>query len=123
MAFLTYTITNVALLCCLAGVIGTVSNLFLISRKKERDIGSPDDDHFATNPILTGLLRGFLIYILYLAGVYAATSAPFSAPTPDQYARMAGTVSLLSFIISFEPDFLKTIIGIASKKYAPSGGG
>jgi hypothetical protein len=64
--------------------------------------------------LVIGLLRGFLVYLLLLAGVYAATSDPFHLPTPEQYARMAGTVSLLSFLVSYEPQFFQRAIGMVS---------
>lgn len=121
MVFVTYTVTNVAILCCLAGIIGSTSNLFLILKKKAKNGEYPDGEYNTSNPIFAGILRGFLIYILFLAGVYAGASDPFAMTTAEQYARMAGTVTLLSFIISFEPSFLRSIIGIASKKYTASG--
>ena len=121
MTFLTYTITNVAILCCLAGIIGACSNLFLIKRTTRENPDQNGESPNTSNPIFVGVLRGFLVYILFIAGVYAAASAPFSAPTAEQYTRMAGTVSLLSFVISFEPSFFKSIIGLASKKIRTTG--
>lgn len=112
--FFTYTITNTALLCCLAGEIGAIVRFFQHSQR-------PADPDLETTPpyrepyaLVTGLLRGFLVYLLMLAGVYATTSNPFDLPTPEQYARMAGTVSLLAFLVSYEPQFFQRAIGMVS---------
>jgi len=112
--FFTYTITNTALLCCLAGEIGAVVRFFQHSQRStdlELDTTAIKREPYH---LITGLLRGFLVYLLLLAGVYAATSNPFHLPTPEQYARMAGTVSLLSFLVSYEPQFFQRAIGMVS---------
>lgn len=61
-------------------------------------------------------LKRFLIYLLLLAGVYAATPDPFAAPTPEQYVRMAGTISVLAFTVNYEPDFFQMVVGMAGSK-------
>lgn len=114
MAFLTYTITNVALLCCFAGIIGSCTKRLL--RPDEDEEGTSGPDKRDMNPIFSGVLRGFLIYLLFLAGVYAATPDPFASPTPEQYVRMAGTISGLSFVINYDPALFESVIAAAGPR-------
>ena len=109
---LTYTISNVALLCCLAGVIGAATRRITAKPAEQRTL----DEKPVFNAVFTGVTRGFSVYLLLLAGVYAATPDPFSAPTPEQYVRMAGTISLMAFTVNYEPDLFQTIVGIAASK-------
>jgi hypothetical protein len=109
---ITYTITNVALLCCLSGIIGAATRRVTSKLSELRKF----DEKPAVTTLFTGITRGFSVYLLLLAGVYAATPDPFSSPTPEQYVRMAGTISLLAFTVNYEPDLFQTIVGIAASK-------
>lgn len=109
---ITYTISNVAILCCLAGVIGAATRRVTARTSELRKY----DDKPVLNAVFTGVTRGFSVYLLLLAGVYAATPDPFSAPTSEQYVRMAGTISLMSFTVNYEPELFQTIVGIAASK-------
>lgn len=109
---LTYTITNVALLCCLSGVIGAATRRVTARASELRKF----DEKPPVTTLFSGVTRGFSVYLLLLAGVYAATPNPFSSPTPEQYVRMAGTISLLAFTVNYEPDLFQSIVGIAASK-------
>jgi hypothetical protein len=66
------------------------------------------------NP-LGAMLRGFAVYLAVIAGVYVAGGDPFStdakqAMRADQYVRFAGTVSLLSFVVGYDPTRLRSLI-------------
>ncbi|HCE58282.1 MAG TPA: hypothetical protein DER09_10745 [Prolixibacteraceae bacterium] len=114
---ITYTISNVALLCCVAGVIGAATRRVTARASELRKY----DDKPVFNAVFTGVTRGFSVYLLLLAGVYAATPDPFSAPTSEQYVRMAGTISLMSFTVNYEPELFQTIVGIAASKSKMAG--
>lgn len=109
---ITYTISNVALLCCISGVIGAATRRITAKASEQRKL----DEKPIFSAIFTGVTRGFSVYLLLLAGVYAATPDPFAAPTSDQYVRMAGTISLMAFTVNYEPDLFQTIVGIAASK-------
>ena len=115
MVLLAYTITNVAILCALSGIIGAAAKTLL-----EKSDSSSKNDVWS-NPISSGVVRGFFVYLLFLAGVYAATPDPFGTTTPGQYVRMAGTVSVLSFIVNYEPNLFKSIIGFAESRIPGTG--
>ncbi len=102
MTMIAYTLTNTAVLCCLAGILGATAHC-LIKNCTES----------SSSIIFTGIMRGFVVYLLLLAGVYAATPAPFTSTTPEQYVRMAGTVSLLAFVVNFEPNLFQSLINMA----------
>jgi len=38
-----------------------------------------------------------------IAGLYFAMDDPFKDPTPSQYMRLAGTLSLLAFVVGYDP--------------------
>jgi len=52
------------------------------------------------------MFRSFVVFLVYIAGI--AIGAPggsdaLSNTTPDQYARVAGVLSLTGFTIGFDP--------------------
>jgi hypothetical protein len=61
------------------------------------------------------MLRGFVVYVAFLAGVYVGTDTPFAAPTPKQYARAAGIVSLMALIIGYDPTLFRHLISLTEK--------
>ena len=112
MVLVAYTVTNVALLCCTAGIVGAATRRITAkSAVREKLREKP-----LFNTVFSGIMRGFSVYLLLLAGVYAATPDPFGSTSPEQYVRMAGTISLLAFSVNYEPDLFQNIIGIASSK-------
>lgn len=99
MAMLTYTVTNVAILCCLAGLLGSISRRLL-----------GDNGHRRPEPIFAGLTRGLVIYFMFLAGVFIAVNEPFANPTQDAYARLAGTLAVPAFLVGYVPHFFQRMI-------------
>lgn len=88
--FLFYTLSNIAILCCLASIIGGICkgrNDFLI---------------LATN--------GIFIYLLLISGLLLFGTNPFETLNQSQYIRLAGTTSLFSFLVGYNPKILSSII-------------
>jgi hypothetical protein len=75
---------------------------------------SESEIYMRENPV-SSMLRGFVVYIAFLAGVYVGTNAPFADPTQEQYARAAGTTSLLAFIVGYDPTIFRQLISLSSK--------
>ncbi len=123
-SLLTYTPTNIAALCVFAAFCGGCSKYLLSARKQIIKNGENEKTslekiiHFASpqNPF-TAMLRGFVVYMGFLAGTYIGSSSPFANTTPEQYARAAGAVSLLSFVIGFDQGMFKKFIGTAKKAH------
>ena len=95
-----YTPTNVLFLCMASGILGSISRIAILHVKRE---GEPEIPSDKTNPLISGLFRGMFVYLLIVSGVLIINEAPFTNPTQIQYARLAGFMSLLSFILSYDP--------------------
>jgi hypothetical protein len=119
MAGMLYTYTNVVTLTCFAGLLGGICSriTFRGSEAAEGDL----HNHPATslsiayrteNP-LASMFRSFVVFLVYIAGV--AIGAPggaeaFSTTAPDQYARVAGLLSLMGFAVGFDPTLFGTLL-------------
>jgi len=123
MSLLTYTPTNIALLCIIAAFSGGCASRLLIAgiaKKSGLDIQKTEIDktdshlYMAENPF-SSMLRGLVVYLAFLGGVFIANPAPFAAPTPEQYAQSAGVVSFLSFIVGYDPTVFRSFISLAGK--------
>jgi hypothetical protein len=66
------------------------------------------------NPVAS-MLRGFAVYGAYMAGSFIATDKPFTATSPELYARVAGVTSLAAFSVGFDPTFLYGLIGLKGR--------
>lgn len=77
---------------------------------------APARDHRqTTTPALAGkhvhrtespfasMFRSFLVYLGMMAGMYVIADNPFKSPTPEQYVRLASTVSLFAFVVGYDP--------------------
>jgi hypothetical protein len=122
-SLVTYTPTNIAALCVLAAFSGGCASLLVVTgaashfSDKSSPEGSPMSEseiYMRENPV-SSMLRGFVVYIAFLAGVYVGTNAPFADPTQEQYARAAGTTSLLAFIVGYDPTIFRQLISLSSK--------
>ena len=114
-ALLIYTPTNLALLTLFAGCLGgCVSNIkySMMDDVERQKLSSEESAILCENP-LSATIRGFVIYLCLVAGLYAAVDDPFKDSTPGQYARLAGTLSLVAFIVGFDPSRIKTWLKMA----------
>jgi len=94
---ITYTYTNVGILCLLSGLLGTLGR-----RAQLGATALPLSERDSVNPRSTAILRGFLVYLAMLAGVLVFGDDPVE-PTQNQYIRLAGLISLLSFVVNARP--------------------
>jgi hypothetical protein len=123
MSILTYTPTNIALLCVIAAFSGGCASRMLIAgiaKKAGVDLSDPtaektDSQLYMNENPFGSMMRGLVVYFAYLAGVFIANSAPFSETTPQQYAQSAGIVSLFSFVVGFDPTVFRSLISISGK--------
>jgi hypothetical protein len=103
--FFFYTPTNVAWLAISAGVLGAVGR---IAQLGTRPVDAHQDDR--VHPYISGAIRGFIVYLAVISGVLFLTSDPFTAPTAGQYVRLAGLVSVVSFVVSYNPELFARIL-------------
>jgi len=63
------------------------------------------------------MMRGLVVYFAFLAGVFVATPTAFAdnSVSPQQYALSAGVVSLISFLVGYDPTVFRSLLSIAGK--------
>lgn len=91
-----YTVTNVAILCCISSVLG---GLYRGSTKG-------GDGYMETTigiRVLPYLIQGLVIFLLLVSGLFLLGEEPFNNLGPNKYIRLAGTSSLLSFLAGYKP--------------------
>jgi hypothetical protein len=97
---LCYTPTNVVFLCMSAGLLGALARIARLHVHSDDEEDIPSD---RVNPLISGILRGIFVYILVIAGILVINEDPITAPSQVQYVRLAGVLSLLSFLLSYHP--------------------
>jgi hypothetical protein len=130
MSILTYTPTNIALLCLISAFSGGSASRLLVSgiaKNSEPNTQQPepntqqpepnttDSHHYMTENPFSSMLRGLVVYFTFLGGVFIATPNPFANTTAAQYAQSAGVVSLLSFVVGYDPTVFRSFISLAGK--------
>lgn len=96
---------NLALICASSGVLGTFGN-----RADLSDDASPRPTQDNTNPYISAMLRGFFVYLIMISGLLLLDINPFSNPSPAQYIRLAGFLSLFGFVLSYQPRLFREIV-------------
>jgi hypothetical protein len=119
-----YTPLNVALLTLIAGFAGGCLSKVTYSHWGAEP-GNPGPDltdpavkarvSFMTESPFASTMRSFLVYLGVLAGLYITTNGPFDKPSADQYVRFAGTISLLSFLVGYDPTRLQDLINMVPR--------
>ena len=100
----TYTLTNLAILCLVSGLLGALGARASLGTDVEG--GNAED---TTSPRNSALLRGFMVYLALIAGVLMFGDDPTS-PTQKQYVRLAGFMSLVAFIVNYRPSLFGTLL-------------
>src|SRR5205085_9784850 len=62
------------------------------------------------NPYVAAFIRGFFAYLFLISGLLLLDDQPFTNPAAAQYVRLAGFLSLLSFVISYQPRLFNTLL-------------
>ena len=106
----TYTLTNVAILCSLAGVLGELGAKAVLGSDKQDGSAQVQD---TTSPISSAVLRSFLVYLAVIAGVLLLGESPLK-PTANHYVRLAGAISLVGFVVSYRPSAFGQLLEHAS---------
>jgi len=103
-----YTPVNLALVSASAGVLGTFGNLAnLDEERRSRHLRE------TSNPYLAALLRGFFAYLFMISGLLLLDLNPFANLSPGQYIRLAGFLSILSFVINYHTLLFRMLIVMA----------
>ncbi len=113
-AALCFTPTNLALLAVLAGLLGGCASKFLVEgmpAERVRMIAAVRLQYLDESP-WSAMIRSFVVYLCVIAGLYFAIDDPFKNPTPAQYTRLAGTVSILALVVGYDPTRLPGWLGV-----------
>lgn len=103
-----FTPVNLALVSASAGVLGSFGNLAnLDEERRSRHMRE------TSNPYLAALLRGFFAYLFMISGLLLLDLNPFANLSPGQYIRLAGFLSILSFVINYHPRLFHMLIVLA----------
>ena len=95
---------NLAMISATAGALGAFGNQAHLE-PDERPSESQDN----SSPLMSGLLRGLFVYLFFISGLLLFDDKPFSSPGPGQYIRLAGFVSLISFLVNYRPHLFASI--------------
>jgi hypothetical protein len=123
MSLLTYTPTNIFLLCMASAFTGGCASRLVVTgakkimSMKETDSVQKLDDSaiFLHESPFSSMLRGVVVYFAFLAGVLVASSNLFFEPTPQGYTQAAGVVSFLSFLVGYDPTMFSSFLKVANK--------
>jgi len=115
-----YTPTNLIFLTLLAGLLGGCSSNVVAGSASREDV--PQDQrrrqmYLEENP-WSAMIRGFLVYLCVIAGLYFVMDDPFKNPTPSQYLRLAGTLSVLAFVVGYDPSRIEQWIHLVPNPQA-----
>ena len=100
-----YTVTNLAFLSCFAAVIGGFCKRTQFARHEIRGESRPEGR--ATFKTLTAYyasigMRGFVVYLMIIAGLFIITTSAIVQPDQGQYVRLAGALSVLAFLMGYK---------------------
>lgn len=100
-----FTPSNLALLCCTAGVLGAMGRRMQLSAEVDPDTLD------RTYPYLSAILRGFFVFLVVISGVLVLIEDPIlSTSSPEQYVRFGGLLSLTSFVINYDPSLFAMLL-------------
>lgn len=121
MTMLTFTPSNIAILCLVAAFTGGCTSLLVI-KKAQHALGLDEPNQNKSNSQIymnenpfSSMLRGMLVFFAFLAGVFITSSNALTAPTAQAYTQAAGFVSMIAFIVGYDPTLFRTFINLTDK--------
>lgn len=100
--------TNPGILACLAALLGGISSWIHV----DGTAPSENDRSASLQRIcFAPMLRGFFMYLSLLAGLLLLTTQAITHATQDQYVQLAGTVSVFAFMIGYDPNVFRKLMG------------
>jgi hypothetical protein len=125
LSILTFTPTNIALLCIISAFAGGCASRLVIGgipKESAPEVPDAEKDKTDTNIYMnenpfSSMLRGLVVYFAFLAGVFVATPTAFAdnSVSPQQYALSAGVVSLIAFVVGYDPTVFRSLLSISGK--------
>jgi hypothetical protein len=112
-----FTPINLALLTLTAGLLGGCGSNIAIETMPDMQRDRLRETHprrhlYLQEPPVSAAIRGFIVYLCVIAGLYVAMDDPFKDPTPAQYIRLAGTLSILALMVGYDSSRLEDWLAI-----------
>jgi hypothetical protein len=113
-----YTLTNMLFLSCLASLLGCMAFRWQVG--DALDATPAEAESIAAMRVYSSaVLRGFFLYLMFISGfLIVATQNSVTSTTLDQYIRIAGTMSIVGFVVGYDPNllvrFIRRILDVAS---------
>ncbi len=122
-----FTPINAAILASLAGIMGGVASNLAADNQLHHlrpTLLDPESEDFKSymymteNPLVS-MLRGFITYLIFIAGSYLTNfttavdpkdTAAFVGLTASSYFKFAVSVSLLAYLAGYDPSRMKSLI-------------
>ncbi len=122
MTMITFTPSNIAILCLVSAFTGGCSSLLVI-KKAQKALGLDDpattnksnSQIFMNESPFSSMLRGILVFFAFLAGIFITSSNALTAPTAQAYTQAAGVVSMLAFLVGYDPTMFRNLINLTEK--------
>lgn len=108
-----YTPSNLILLCMCSGLLGALSRIAKLHIKNKNEEELPSDN---INPLMSGVLRGLFVYLLAISGILLLNDSPITSPGQTEYVRLAGLLSILSFLLSYNPSRFQSFLAAGLDK-------
>ncbi|MBS1747470.1 MAG: hypothetical protein JST21_14985 [Bacteroidetes bacterium] len=120
MTLLTYTPSNIALLCLASAFIGGCSSMLVITKISNANSDNETDDAMNTKILnnetpVNAMFQGILVYFAFLAGVFITSSNAILKPTAESYTQAAGIVSMLAFLAGYDPTMFRSLMSLSDK--------
>jgi hypothetical protein len=104
---LCYTPSNLILLCMFSGLLGALSRIAKLHIKDASEDEIPSD---TIDPLMSGILRGLFVFLLAISGILLINDTPITNPGQSEYVRLAGLLSILSFLLSYNPSRFQSFV-------------
>jgi hypothetical protein len=115
-----YTPLNLALLALTAGLVGGWASNITAQTMPEKKLSELSEKNnrralFLQEPPMSAALRGFIVYLCVIGGLFVVMDDPFKNPSSAQYIRLAGLLSVMAFIVGYDAsrveDWIRAIPG------------
>lgn len=102
----TYTLLNIGILCVIASVLGSIGATARLGPDEDRSLAEGPG---VSSPRSAAVLRGFIVYLTLISGLIVFADSP-TEPTEIQYVKLAGVLSVVSFIVSYKPTLFAALL-------------
>ncbi|MGK7890528.1 MAG: hypothetical protein AB4042_14450 [Leptolyngbyaceae cyanobacterium] len=112
LVFLSWSITNIGLASCVSSMLGVAAQRIDFLDEKKTRIATTSTVSIM-NLYVGALLRGFIVYLLFLGGLLVFDLQAFELNhqfTLPEYIRLVASISLFSFLVGLRPQILAGIV-------------